>query len=180
MTQQPSSNNQSETDGRMSTPPRTASKGVPSSGSPVKANVPALQSSKGLALTSDQQGQCQLGELLSACFASLQLYGKEPEQLVNTVKLFRLVLAEFTIEEIRRAFVIHLKRSTQMPTPAEIVGLIQRDGRPPLDKSTYIALVQKRERTTEIYSYGTYDDLTREEKAYILEYEQFNIHGGSQ
>lgn len=105
------------------------------------------------------------------------MYGKNPEQLTNTVKLFRLVLADFTIEQINKAFVTHLQRSNEMPTPSEIVGLIQRDGRPPLDKSVYVALVQKRERTTMKYSYGTYDDLTNEEKEYISEYEKFNIKG---
>ena len=105
------------------------------------------------------------------------MYGKEPEQLANTAKLFRIVLEDFTIDQISRAFIVHVKRSNEMPRPAEIVGLILRNGRPPRDAATYVQLAQKRERTKFVANGRTHDCLTLAEEAYMREYEEFQING---
>lgn len=130
-----------------------------------------------LPLKNDPEGRKQLGALIVQCFDALKLYGKEPEQLKNAAALFQFALADYPMEKINEAFRAYLNRSSEMPTPADICVLIRRSNKPPLEKSVYIALVQKRERTTVKYSYGTYDDLTNEEKQYIAEFEEFQIHG---
>ena len=119
----------------------------------------------------------QIADLITQCFDVLKVYGKEPEQIKNTIKVFILALAGFSMEQINAAFISHLSRSSEMPTPADIVQIIKREGKPPLEKSVYIALVQKRERTTTVYSYGTYNDLTRAEEEYIRDYEEYTLNG---
>lgn len=115
--------------------------------------------------------------MLAQCFDGLKLYGKEPEQLENTVKLFRLALADFDIEKIQSAFVTHLQRSSEMPTPADIVTLIRRGNRPPFNQAVYVALAQKRERTKFTEGGRVHDCLTIDEGNYMREYEEFQLNG---
>lgn len=128
-------------------------------------------------LRDDKPAQGTLASMLAQCFDGLKLYGKEPEQLENTVKLFRLALADFDIEKIQSAFVTHLQRSSEMPTPADIVNLIKRGNKPPFSQAMYIALAQKRERTQFKDGGGVHDCLTLEEGRYMREYEEFQING---
>lgn len=96
----------------------------------------------------------------------MKLYGKEPEQLRNTASLFSMVLADFPIEEITRAFTVHLQRSPEMPTPADICNIIRRNGKPPFDRSVYHSLTKKDPALR-----------TREEWAYMRGYEDDLING---
>lgn len=41
--------------------------------------------------------------------------------------MFQAILAEYALFEIRRAFVEHVKRSPDLPTPSDIVKLIEDD-----------------------------------------------------
>lgn len=130
-----------------------------------------------LALKDDKTAQGTLAAMLMQCFDGLKLYGKEPEQLENTVKLFRLVLADFDAEKIQSAFVTHLQRSSEMPTPADIVQLIRRENKPAFNQAFYVALAQKRERTHFTHGGKVHDCLTIEEGQYMRDYEEFQIHG---
>ena len=126
------------------------------------------QSSKDLALTlkDDVKGKQELGVLLSQFFDTMKLYGKEPEQLKSTAALFNFALADYPAENIRQAFAYHLQISTEMPTPADIVNIMRRGNKPPLDRSVYIRLSKKDPQ-----------DRDRADWAYINEYEEFMIHG---
>ena len=98
--------------------------------------------------------------MLQQCFQTLRIYGKEPEALESVLAMFRLVLADYEMGEITDAFRIWLKRSNEMPTPADIAGIIERRGKPPLERAVYIAI-------------GKRDPVNRtpEEWAYMREYE---------
>ncbi len=113
-----------------------------------------------MALRDDREAQGTLAAMLMQCFDGLKLYGKEPEQIENAVKLFRMVLADFPSDKIQSAFVTHLQRSSEMPTPSDIVQLIKRGNKPPLNKEIYIALSRK-----EDYQRSHAED------AYMREYE---------
>jgi hypothetical protein len=63
--------------------------------------------------------------MVSQCFDSLNIYGKEPEQLENTVLMFIHTLEEESPEEIKKAFVYWVKNNSTMPTPADILGIIE-------------------------------------------------------
>lgn len=123
---------------------------------------------KSLALSEDVEGKIKLKEIIGFCFDSQRVYGKEPEQIGNVNKMFQLILAEYPYEKIRAAFIRFLKTSPEMPTPADICRLIDGEGKPVFDKSTYIALQKRKDAD---------DYLTPKERKYMQEYENQNIEG---
>ena len=98
--------------------------------------------------------------MLFQCFQSLKLYGREPEALEALVSMFQMVLHDYTMDQIRQAFALHLKRSNEMPTPADIANIIERGGKPPFERAVYVAI-------------GKRDPVTRtsDEWAYMRDYE---------
>jgi len=104
--------------------------------------------------------------MLFQCFQSLKLYGKEPEAIESTVAMFQLVLADYEPSDIRKAFAVYLKRHTEMPAPADIASLIDRDGKPPLDRAVYVTISKK-----------LAEDRTSTEWAYMRDYEKFAVNG---
>ena len=76
-----------------------------------------------------------MATILYQCFQCLRLYGREPEALESTVAMFQLVLGDYSIDQIRRGFAEYLKRNNEMPTPADIVNIIDPPRTPsPWDK----------------------------------------------
>lgn len=63
--------------------------------------------------------------MVSQCFDSLNIYGKEPEQLENTILMFAMALEDQEPDDIKKAFVYWVKNNSQMPTPADILGVIE-------------------------------------------------------
>ena len=102
--------------------------------------------------------------MLSQCFQTLRVYGKQAEALESVTAMFRLVLADYSIEAITGAFRVWLKRNNEMPTPADIAGIIDRNGKPPLERAVYVA-IGKRDPATR----------TPEEWAYMKAYEAYAI-----
>lgn len=99
-------------------------------------------------------------------FQSLAVYGKDPESLESMVDLFNLALADYTLSEIQQAFVYYLKNLKGMPEPCDIVQIIERNGKPPFDKTVYIS-IQKKHPEERISS----------EWEYLRDYENFIITG---
>lgn len=104
--------------------------------------------------------------ILAQCFQSLKMYGREPEQLEATTGIFQMVLADYPIAKIESAFKAYIKRSNEMPAPADIVNLIERGNKPPLDRAVYTSFSKKHP-----------ENRTHEEWAYMREYEQFMVRG---
>lgn len=61
------------------------------------------------------------------------------------------MLGKYVAVKVIKAFETWLERSQEFPTPADIISLIKRDGRPPLSESQFIAISKKQysERTVE-------------------------------
>ena len=110
------------------------------------------------------QAKQELATMLFQCFQSLKLYGREPEALEALVSMFQMVLHDYNMDQIRQAFALHLKRSNEMPTPADIAGIIDRGGKPPLERAVYVA-IGKRDAARR----------TSEEWAYMRDYEAYAI-----
>ena len=102
--------------------------------------------------------------MLFQCFQSLKLYGREPEALEALVSMFQMVLRDFTIDQIRQAFTLHLKRSNEMPAPADIASIIERGGKPPFERAVYVSLSRK-----------AAEQRTSDEWTYMSEYEAYVI-----
>ncbi len=121
---------------------------------------------KNLTLREDDHAKEKLLDILGFCFNTLKTYGKEPEQLVAANRMFQFVLEDYPIEKITEAFKYYFKISTEMPTPADIVSIITRGNRPPLDKSVYIRI-----------SKMDGEDRTQDQWDYLHEYEEFAMTG---
>lgn len=82
-------------------------------------------------------------EILTRCFQSQRLYGKQPEDLAGAMQVFNLVLADYCYEQIEQAFKVYLMRHDEMPTPADIAKLIRNKGRKNIPESVYVTLSKK-------------------------------------
>ena len=102
--------------------------------------------------------------MLQQCFQTLRIYGKEPEALESVIAMFRLVLADYPVGAITDGFRVWLKRSNEMPTPADIASIIERGGKPPLERAVYVSLSRK-----------AAEQRTSDEWAYMREYEVYAI-----
>ena len=108
-----------------------------------RTNALALPSCGGLALRDDTDGQKALAVELYDRFHAMKTYGKEPESLESITRIFKRDLAEYPTGRILQAISTHAMRCDEFPTVSDIVGLIQRNGRPPLRESDIIAIRKK-------------------------------------
>lgn len=104
--------------------------------------------------------------MLSQSFRALKLYGREPEDFAAIDAMFQLVLADYPIDKIKQAFAVYLKRHNELPAPADIVQIIERDGKPPLERAVYIAISKKQP-----------EDRTSSDWGYMREYEKYSKTG---
>ncbi len=111
--------------------------------------------------TSDED-QKKLTRLVTACYEGLNLYGKSPEQLEASIMLMQMTLGRFQYEVVREAFSIYLQSGSNMPTPADIIKIIE----PPIPekkwcKVTFLEIKQKRRENA---------FTTRAEDQYIIDF----------
>lgn len=94
------------------------------------------------ALRNSNESKIQFCEFLSQCYDGLNTYGKTPEQLENLTGLFLEVLGGYPIEVVKNAFLQHIKRSSNLPTPADIMNII--DPLPEeLSPSMYVSIMKE-------------------------------------
>lgn len=111
---------------------------------PRKANLSLPSKPRSaLALHENEGAQTRLDALLVGCFTAQKLYGRDPGSLEAVNQVFHSVLGRYPGEQVVRAFEIWVERSQEFPTPADIVGLIRRRGKPPLSREMYIAISRK-------------------------------------
>lgn len=72
-----------------------------------------------------------------------KLYGRDPGSLESVNEVFHLVLGQYPADKTIKAFTTWIERSQEFPTPADIIGLIKRNGKPPLTKEMYIQISKK-------------------------------------
>ena len=68
-----------------------------------------------------------MAAILEQCFDTLKTYGREPESLGNMHKAFLLALEDYKNEDIHGAFIEYLKTSNEIPTPSDIIQIIERN-----------------------------------------------------
>lgn len=98
------------------------------------------------ALSENRQAQNKLDSLIAGCFALQRLYGKPPESatsMATITNMFHAMLGKYPAEQVTRAFELWMERGQQFPTPADIISLIKRKGKPPLKESDIIAIRKK-------------------------------------
>lgn len=99
--------------------------------------------SQKLALRENEKSKDKLDELLGACLALQKLYGRDVANSETIIRLFHKLLAEYPGDKVLLAFETWMERSQEFPTPADIIGLIRRNGRPPIKESDVIAIRRK-------------------------------------
>jgi hypothetical protein len=126
-----------------------------------KPNTNALSKpSSELLLRESRQATQEIDVLLFACASSQKLYGREPEAFEAATQVIQNVLGRFPADKSVRSLQTWLERSTEFPTPADLVNLIKRNGKPPLRESDIIAIRKK-----------DGEDRTREEWAMLQEWD---------
>jgi hypothetical protein len=75
----------------------------------------------------DRQGREDITEFMIVCFDSLDTYGKNRQQLKNAIKLFLITLADYPAILIRKAFEKWVRTESKMPTPKDIISLMEED-----------------------------------------------------
>lgn len=109
--------------------------------------------------------------MVRQCFDSLNIYGKEPEQVENMILMFVHALQEYELPEIKRAFVDWVKGHAEMPTPAGIIEIIQGNRPKPVVKyytstpEEYAAAQEAKKRPKTVpWHRKTWADFTEEDK----------------
>jgi hypothetical protein len=99
--------------------------------------------SQKLALSESKESKHKLDEMLGACLALQKLYGRDVANAGTIIDLFQRMMANYPADKVIRAFELWMERSQEFPTPADIVSLIKRNGKPPLKESDIIAIRKK-------------------------------------
>ncbi len=89
---------------------------MPQSGDCVDQKIPISES---------LEDKKKLTLLVKRCYETLNTYGKSPEQLESSVMLMQMVLGEFDYDAVRGAFMQFLQVSSDMPKPADIIGILE-------------------------------------------------------
>lgn len=121
---------------------------------------------KELCLKDCPQAKKQLAVALSMFYDTLKIYGKTPQQMESVTRLFKMALADYTYKQIQGALVYYAKNYSEMPAPADIVRIIERNGKPPFSDAVYVSISKKQpcERTADDWEY-------------MRDYERFIIEG---
>lgn len=126
------------------------------------ADLSATGRSKGW----NDEAQVKIAKEITDRFHAMKTYGKEPEALDGIIAVMMRDLQDFEPQTVLRAFSTHAQRSQEFPTTADIVGLIKRNGKPPMLESRYISISRKNG-----------EDRTDEEWRYLKAYESEQASG---
>lgn len=100
------------------------------------------KSSGKLAVRDNPTSRAELTTMLAACFQTLNTYGADPESIADRAKMFQLVLADYPLETVKDAMVRYLRTGKTLPTPADIVALVDPAQREP-DRAVYVEISKK-------------------------------------
>lgn len=106
-----------------------------------------------VALEKSPKAQDELTRLLYQTYASQRTYGDKAEMMEYRDGMFQMVLADYTFEQIKQAFIQHIKRSPELPTPSDIIKIIDPPPEP-LSVAVYTAL-KKRIQDEGYFPYST-------------------------
>lgn len=88
------------------------------------------------------------------------MYGRDIANAETVTELFHAMLGQYPAAQVLKAFELWLQRSQEFPTPADIIGIIKRKGKPPLSKEMFIAISKK-----------SGEDRTKDDWQYLRDYE---------
>lgn len=102
-----------------------------------------VSSATGKTLQGDPQGQKEVVLEIHNRFHAMKTYGKAPESLDSIIAVMLRDLEGYPRDKVMAAFKLHAQRSAEFPTTADLIGIIKRNGKPPLRESDVIAIRRK-------------------------------------
>lgn len=111
----------------------------------------------------------EIADMVNICYNALDTYGKTPEQMQSTVKLFCLVLEGQELPKVRSAFREWVTRNSKLPTPADIMNIIdppKQEWKP--DWPMYVA-IKRKIANDGYYVYGEERDFLRRCERFALD-----------
>lgn len=135
--------------------------------SPSKSNEIDVPSGK-LTIRESPTAKDRLTDLLNQTYAMLKKYGEAADVTAMRDAGFQMVLGDYPIEDVQRGFIEYLKTGKEIPTPADILAIVDPTTQP-MDKAYYIKLIERDKRLLEE---GRMFRLSEDEYAYIERYEQ--------
>lgn len=117
-------------------------------------------------IDTSKQNRRDLGGFVRQCFDALNTYGKTPDQLANATLMFVNILKDYPMDKVISAFGSWMRRSSTMPTPADIVNIID----PPPPKPDWAAYVAIRQKIRDGYTF-----VMDEERAYLRYCERYSM-----
>ena len=113
--------------------------------------------------------EVKLDAILSMCFDTFKAYGKTYDQMDNISRAFKLVLMPYSTKQIQDAFAKHLSTGDEMPTPKDIVAIIDPSTQPRKWSATAFMDIKRRQREGQFIS--------KEEADYCENYIKAQLEG---
>lgn len=107
--------------------------------------------------------------MLQQTYSMLKKYGESADIAALRDDGFQWILGNYTIDQVKKAFEYHLKTSSEIPMPADIVAIID-PWMKPLCGRFYQKLLNERKEKGQFA-------LTSQEHEYIYQYEKQQLGG---
>jgi len=120
-------------------------------------------------ISDSEEDSLKLTRLVTTCYEALNTYGKTPEQLEAVIAVMQMDLEDYTYSVVRQAFKIYRRTKSAMPTPADIINIID----PPVPKKKFckVAFLDIKRQQRE----GAF--VTAAEKQYIADFMDAAVNG---
>jgi len=86
----------------------------------------SLPSEKLNLIKDSKEGVTQLTKMLSQCWNTQKKYGQELNTFETWESMFQVVLADQSVEEVEKAMQKHIRNAQEIPTPADIISIIDK------------------------------------------------------
>lgn len=96
-----------------------------------------------LPLAESKEAQSELNSMLFAAASTQKLYGRKAEDFAAIIPVTLKMLGKYPAEKVTRAMTRWLETQKEFPTPSDIIGLIERNGKPAYSREMYISLSKK-------------------------------------
>jgi hypothetical protein len=127
------------------------------------SNIVSLAHKKGVITSPETEGV--ILKQVKDCMQVLNTYGKKDFDYLPVVKVFIERLGHYGPEKIKKAFDKYVSKRSDFPTPADIVGIIEKRIKP--DIAVYQTLIRRRKE-------GAW--LSTDEENYLRSYEEQAIN----
>jgi hypothetical protein len=110
----------------------------------------------------------ELLKFVRVCFETLDTYGKTPQQLGTASEVFVRMLSKYDMELVREGFYSYMERNSRMPTPSDIINIIDPPPWKP-DWAYYHSLKESIKRGNQLSPYSAEHRYMKKCEEYALQ-----------